>query len=353
MPDTKFIKPEKQPSRLSLPKSGIERLYVIDAQIASGRYPNTKTLAKKCSIGMSKPYSISTISRDIEFLRDRLMAPIEYSHQKRGYHYTEKTFRLPAGFTGAEDLLALGMAKSILSLYEETPLYGASVKLLESLTAPLTSNEKRDLLDRRIMVPKIAAAKVNASVWEIIITALKENRIITFEYLRKGDKQYQKRRLRPYQLLFDSGIWYICGFAEERNGIRIFSLSRIKNPVLTKDGFTFPENFNYTNLTGGSYFGVFFGMEKYKFIIDCYGEAEFYATERQWADDQKIRKLKTAQLLSGVKPEAGVRMEFTSTQFDKVLHWVLSCGCNAVPRAPKALVVGWKWHVNKMRKMSL
>ena len=41
---------------------------------------------------------------------------IEYDAFNRGYYYTKKTFRLPAGFTTAEDLLALNMAKNIFSL---------------------------------------------------------------------------------------------------------------------------------------------------------------------------------------------------------------------------------------------
>jgi hypothetical protein len=49
-------------------------------------------------------------------MRDQLLAPIEYDTFKRGYYYTKKTFRLPAGFTSADDLLALGMARSIFSL---------------------------------------------------------------------------------------------------------------------------------------------------------------------------------------------------------------------------------------------
>ena len=120
-----------------MPKLGLERIYIIDAEIASGKFPNTKDLVKALHEDWREiEVSIPTVSRDIEFMRDRLNAPIEYSALKRGYYYSEKTYRLPAVFTSAENLLALGMAKSILSLYRETPLYEASVNLLESITAP-------------------------------------------------------------------------------------------------------------------------------------------------------------------------------------------------------------------------
>jgi predicted DNA-binding transcriptional regulator YafY len=329
------MKTEKRPSRLSLPKPALPRIYRIDAEIAAGKFPNSAYLAKICEA------SVSTISRDVEFMRDQLLAPIEYDALNRGYYYTEKTFRLPAGFTSADDLLALGMAKSILSLYGETPLYEASVNLLESIIAPLAADGSRDWLENRIVVPKIASAKIKPEIWKIIVASLKENRIISFEYLNIGEAEYQDRRVQPYQLLFDSGVWYLYAYAEERKGRRIFSLSRMKNAVLTKDHFLLPKNYNYTDVAGNSYFGVFIGQEKYNFSIDCFDYAESYATERQWAEDQK-----------NIKNDKGITMEFTSTQYDKVLQWVFSCGCSAIPRKPKELVDDWKSHIKEMHKLA-
>jgi hypothetical protein len=52
--------------RKNLPKTALARLYFIDKAISSGGYPNTKSLAKNYEAGTA------TISRDIEFMRDRL-----------------------------------------------------------------------------------------------------------------------------------------------------------------------------------------------------------------------------------------------------------------------------------------
>jgi len=317
-----------------LPKTALPRIYKIDAEIASGKFPNSDDLARLCET------SISTISRDIEFLRDQLSAPIEYDAFNRGYYYTKKTFRLPAGFTSADDLLALGMARSIFSLYRETPLYEAASQLLESITTPIASDGGRDWLDNRIVVPKIASAKINPDTWKTVISGLKENRVIVFDYKGTWDEEYQNRRVRPFQLLFDSGVWYLYGFSEERRAARIFSLSRIKDAVLTKDSFGLPNNYSYSDFSGDSYFGVFIGQEKKIYTIDFYQEAVIFVSERQWAADQKITKIKN-----------GARIEFTSTQHDKVLRWVLSCGCCAVPQKPKKLVDDWKLHIQEMKKL--
>jgi predicted DNA-binding transcriptional regulator YafY len=283
--------------------------------------------------------STSTISRDIDFMRARQFAPIEYSAKKRGYYYEEKTFRIPGSFTTAEDMQAVGIVKNLLSAYSGSPVYDAAKQLLDAVTAPLADKENPGWFENRITVPQPATAVVQGDVWSIIICALKKNRVIEFEYRGAKDDMYKKRRVRPYQLLSDSGAWLLYGYAEERGAVRIFSLSRIKNAALTKDKFTLPDDFDFRANTGGSHFGVYIGQKKYRFRVEFYDEAALFASERNWADDQRV-----------TEQDGGVVISFTSSQLEKVLEWVLSQGGNAKPAAPRILVDLWKAHIKQMQK---
>jgi len=328
------MKTKKQQPQTPIPRTALPRFFKIDSAIASGKFPNSNDLAEICET------SVSTISRDIEFMRSQLDAPIEYDSYNMGYYYSKKTYRLPASFTGAEDILALNMAKSLLTLYRETPIFDAANNLLASITAPLAAEGNSDWLENRIVVPKIASVKVKPEIWDAIVSALKKNRVITFQYKGIWDEEYQERSAHPYQLLFNNGAWYLYAFAEERKDRRIFSIARMQNVCLAKESFILPKNFRYSDAVGESYFGVYIGDEKFTFVIDCYDEAAIFATERIWADDQKITEIK-----------GGVTIEFTSTQFDKVLRWVISNGSNAVPRKPKQLVSEWKRKVSEIYKV--
>ena len=329
------MKNKKKPARASLPKSALARLYFIDEQIASGKYPNTGFLAEKW-----EGVSLSTISRDIAFMKDRLNAPIEYNALHRGYYYSKSNYRIPMGFSGAEELLALGMAKSILSLYRDTPIYSAANNLLNSIIAPLAAEGNSVWYENRIVVPRVPSAPVSPDVWGTITTALKENRIITFEYQGANDKNYQFRHVRPYQLLFDNGLWYLYGFAEDRKGIRIFSLCRMKNAVVTKLTFFLPRDFDYRTGRTDTHFGIFGGQKRYRFKITFYDRSVVWVKDRQWADDQKI-----------VETDDGITITFTSTQFEKVLEWVLSQGCMARPLEPGILVNEWRHNIEEMQRM--
>ena len=327
-------------TRKLLPKAALARIYFIDRQIASGKYPNVNYLAQEYEVGTA------TIYRDIEYMRDMLNAPIEYCAKNRGWYYGEKSFRLPGRFASAGDMLALGMAKSLISLYKDTPIYESAQRLLDDITEPLSPDEAGDVkkaawYEKRFIVPPVASTPVDNEIWNIIVDAMKDNRLIIFEYKGIWDADYQNRLVRPYQLLFDTGVWYIYGYSEERSAIRFFALTRIKNVSLTNKKFTLPEDFDYRTKNDGSYFGVFIG-EKKRYRIAFTSNAAIEIGDRKWADDQKIE---------AIKDGSGIIIEFTSTQFPKVLSWVLSYGMNARPVKPVELVKEWKENILALYKV--
>jgi predicted DNA-binding transcriptional regulator YafY len=274
-------------------------------------------------------------------MRDRLRAPIEYDARRRGYYYTEKTFRLSAGFATVGDMLALGMAKSLLALYHGTPLYASALRLLEDIavtadTGGLAGNAA-PWFESRIVVPPVACAPVPPEIWAAVTAALKENLIIGFDYRGIYDAAWRRRRVHPYQLLFDTGAWYLAAFCEERKAVRLFSLARMKNLAATATRFRLPPDYDYAARNDGSYFGVFIGRkERYRIAFDAIGAA--WVRERVWAADQTFEEL----------PGGSVIMEFTSTQYNKVLDWVLGRGACAEPLEPELLVREWRQHIEKM-----
>jgi hypothetical protein len=88
---------------------------------------------------------------------------------------------------------------------------------------------------------------------------------------------------------------------------------------------------------------VFAGHEKMAFRIRCYGPALVKAEERQWATDAAM---------SAPDADGSAVFSFTSTQYDKVLEWVLSCGDNAFPLEPARLAADWKEIVASMADMA-
>jgi predicted DNA-binding transcriptional regulator YafY len=321
--------------RKSIPKTALPRIYFIDREIASGRYPNTRTLAEAYATGTA------TISRDIEFMKDMMNAPIEYDFTHKGYYYTEKTFRLPAAFASAEDMLALGMAKTLLSLYQNTPIYDAAKGLMESVTAPLTDGENPRWYEERVIVPPVPAVQFSPEVWNAVCEALRKNRVLKFEYRSTWKSGYTPRRVRPYQLLFDNGAWYLYAYSTEGRGMRMYSLPRIRNISLEDETFAFPADADYRARVDGSYFGAYSTEKTRRFRIAFYNDGAMRIKERLWAADQRIKETPN-----------GVILSFSSSQYGKVLELVLANGRDAQPLEPKELVRDWQDNIQDMRKLA-
>src|SRR5207253_9581573 len=55
------------------------RLQTVQHEIKEHRFPNASTLAKSLSV------STKTVQRDLDYMRDELEAPIEFSRDENGY----------------------------------------------------------------------------------------------------------------------------------------------------------------------------------------------------------------------------------------------------------------------------
>ncbi len=72
---------------------------------------------------------------------------------------------------------------------------------------------------------------------EIITTALRESRLLSFEYIdRYGNREL--RTAEPYQLVLKSNRWYWQGYCYKRNDFRLFKISRMSKLQIQEECFT-------------------------------------------------------------------------------------------------------------------
>ena len=311
----------------------LERISYIHRKIKSGCYPNTKQLAFELESG------IATISRDLDYMRDRMFAPIEYDFTHKGYYYTKAFEPSMQNYLSEKDLRVLLSAKVLLSHYKNTPIYDEACSVLDLLSTSAMNGKNTALLNRIAVAPTVETA-VNQEIWSAIQDALNKSHILQFDYTDRWGKQTEQRRLRPYQLVLDDGVCYLFGFDELRNAERIFSLVRMRNVFVTETAFDLPEDFEFSNRLENANFGAVFRQKSEHYKIEFYREAQMVVKERKWAENQTI-----------TESDGKTTIEFDSTQFLKIKVWVLSNGCNAKPIAPAWLVKEWKRHAGEMGKM--
>ena len=329
-------KNQKQPAR-QINKKMIERLLIIHNAINAGLYPDNKKLRSLYleTTGYSN-VGEATINRDIDMLRTNFNAPLEFDRQKGGYYYFEK-FDLALNSITAEDAFYLSAAKILLSSFEGSPMYKSISEVINFVTD--TQGIGKSALLKRIAVAPAPKFITKEETWSKVLEALQNNLIIEFDYKGRWNTEITHRRVHPYQILLEEGRCLLFGYSEERKGERLFVLNRMCNLAVTDGHFELPENFEFSSRCGGGKFGAFMGDEVYDFVIDFYGDACSYVKECVWADNQE---------LVDYADEEKTRMSFSSTQWLKVLEWVLSQGANAVPVSPDWFVDEWKSAVGGM-----
>ena len=77
-----------------------------------------------------------------------------------------------------------------------------------------------------------------------IIQALRENKVLSFEYQNFERSEPKKHQLKPYALKLFRQRWYIIGSPLETERILIFSTDRIISMSLKEETFKYPEDFD-------------------------------------------------------------------------------------------------------------
>ena len=132
--------------------------------------------------------------------------------------------------------------KSILTEHEQSEILSA----LHGLSNIKTGETSQVLQKVSAIFNKTAAnwLEVDFSDWggendffKDFKIAIIERRITQFDYYNsKGEKTF--RRVEPIQLYFKSKSWYLRGFCLNKQDLRVYKLSRIKNLVVTDKHFS-------------------------------------------------------------------------------------------------------------------
>lgn len=304
-------------------KPQYRRLLFIDSKLRENAYPNSVSLAREWEV------SGRTISRDIDYLRDELGAPIEYDRKHNGYYYTEANYRLPTVPVCESDLFAVCIAAKALKQFENTPLHARLQSVFDKLQQSLPGKVDADpsWLEERILIFPESTTVIKPEVWETLAAGVRENRQVRIKYRTLGAPRAGSRVMDPYYLVSYRGEWYANGHCHRRDSIRTFALSRIRSAELLPRTFEMPAKYDAETMFGDR-FGIHWREEKETIRIRFNADIAPFIRERQWHRLQRIEK----------QPDGSIILEFSTNHISEVKSWVLSWGASAQIIAPASLV---------------
>ena len=331
-----------------------KRYQAIDEIIASGRKLKWSEIISE----MNEKYGIKTsrtsFFRDIEELQEKYAAPIDTDFETNGYFYTDLQYRLPRLYTDENAARAAKLIKTLMDMVKGNPLYKEAQEVFESLSIEnhdialenIKVNKKSE--NDRIVFVGAPNTQIPAETWRLLDTALQQNRIITFDYISNTDKESKYRKVQPWQLIFDDGNWNLHGLDVIKNARRRYSLEKIKNPKMTNEVFRLPADYDFRNMTRGS-FGCMCDDKYLDYKIHLHGYAARYAQSKVWGENQTIIK---DQKNPGPDDD-GIILSFRTNQLICVQRWVWKWADEAFPLAPKELVDDWNERLSRVNALKI
>ncbi len=215
-------------------RQAIVRVHQIDALLRAGKRPNATWLAKRFRT------SVSTIWRDIDFMRNRLNHEIACDPVRGGYYYTKEPPPLPDMHYSEGDLFGICMLEQMLTMFQGTQLGAQMRATFKKLSAGL--HEKLavswDALAEVVSFrTTITPARVAPDILETLSQAVMAHEEVEFFYSGLQREHGELRRVEPYHLLVRDGIWYLSAYDPARGETRRFLPLRMQQVRATGNFF--------------------------------------------------------------------------------------------------------------------
>ncbi len=317
-------------------KLAFERYYWFHNQIKAGKFPNSKTLAIKFEISQKQA------QRDVEFIRDRLNAPLIYDKKRRGYYYESENYELPPLWLKEDDLISLiisyNLTKSIPDKHIKKSLYNIIQSIINK-----NSNKRINISDflSKVSVKHIEYYRIDESIFQKVIQSLYYDQNLKIEYYSPHKKEKSERVIKPLHLLCYMGRWHVIAYCNTRKDLRTFALSRIKKIKISDIKIYIPEDIqdvsDYINKT----FGLISNNNKGTDVC-----LEFSAEVADWIKEQIWHE---AQIITE-KEDGSVCLIFPVTDFLELKGEILKYGSAVKVVYPEELKEEIKKEIEKMKK---
>jgi len=181
--------------------------------------------------------SRATLKRDLDYMRDRFNAPIEYDRAARGYRFGARRagprYELPGLWFSADEAHALLTMRQLL-VELEPGLLGPQIEpMLLRLRAILGSGEHSwSEVERRIRILQPGRRGGRGAQFGVVATALLRRRRLRVRHYHRARDRETEREVSPQRLVYYRDNWYLDAWCHLRNDLRSFAVDAIRAAVL-------------------------------------------------------------------------------------------------------------------------
>src|SRR5690606_7797381 len=265
-----------------------ERINALHRLLKSARYPVTVARLQE-ELGCSR----ATVYRDLAFLRDALMAPVE-GDGEAGFRYQSgenERFELPGLWLSSEELHALLASQHLLART------GGGV--LSSVLAPLQQRIESLLATQagasswpveRVRVIPHRGRKLDEASFRTVASGVLERKQLSFEYRARSTDEATRRTVSPQRITHYRDNWYLDAWDHNREAVRSFAVDRIHKARVVDEAARDIPDIELDEQLGAGY-GIFSGAPKGWATIVFSAKAARWVADEHWHSRQQGRFL--------------------------------------------------------------
>ncbi len=268
-----------------------ERLYRIDSLIRQRGCVSFASLLQALEV------SPATLKRDLEFLRSRLGAPIEYDRHANGYRFAEawrgEKHELPGLWFDEAELYSLLMAHQLLSSLDSEGLLARHLQPLLARIHQLLGGQAQDgaasgadQLMQRVKIVSAQRRPVPGPFFERVSAALLARRRLHLRYLSRGRAETGEREVSPQRLVHYRNTWYLDAWCHRVLALRRFALDAMQAATaLDTAAHELPLAQVHAQMDAG--YGIYAGGRRRWALLEFNAHAAQWASREEWHAEQR------------------------------------------------------------------
>jgi len=261
-----------------------ERFHLIDQLLANRR------VVTRAQFLAALEVSPATFKRDLEYLRDRLMAPIVWDRERRGYRYQQNAgaeqFQLPGLWFNTSEIQALLSMDALLANLQPGVLSNHIEPLRSRIRMLLDEGDhSADEIARRIRIVPHSAKTYRSEYFQDLCQALLSRKRVDLTYYSRPSDSSSERRVSPQRLIYYRDNWYLDAWCHLRHGLRSFSIDAIKALGLTPEAAKEVDE-AVLNRELESGYGIFSGAATHRAVLRFSPATARWVSRETWYPDQ-------------------------------------------------------------------
>ena len=304
-----------------------ERFYKIQNLLRSRHFVSTQDFLAE--LGISR----ATFKRDLEYLRDRMHAPIVYDRDQQAYGFDpaiadSELWQLPGLWFSADELQALLTMDRLLGDLQPGVLSELIAPLRKRLRGLLESGEhSAEDIARRIRILTMGSRRVAPAHFRTIATAVLTRKRLVLRHQRRQDGAVIDREVSPQRLVHYRDNWYLDAYCHQRRALRTFGLDAIETAVVMPDKEAKEISEDTLERHYASGYGIFAGTATHEAVLQFSASSARWVSRETWHPGQAG----TPQL------DGTYLLRFPYAQEPELVMDILKYGADVQVLAPESL----------------